>query len=375
MKTVDAGTPPIVQTQINLPFAKGFQQVSGENKCEANIDWLRFELDCNEQTYRKIFCKFYEPNRNYMLKDLKIKIHPGDPGYTNKVVSELGQVIMWRKSEIACRLPYHVAVILPGDYFSNLSSKQQFKLLHWVKDNCPNVSITRIDAALDIYANILELSDIIEALSAKNYTGFAKKSMIFSDSNGQGFNGWSINLGSRESDSYTRIYHTGVKHNFNAIRFERELKGDCAKAYFQSLTANINKGFDCNLEELYKQIQFPQTLAMIAIGGFNFINRSEQYSNGSLEKCPDLCWWAKFKKAIGGQLRLRIPRNKTTLKSKIKWLNRQVAKTLKILTDGLGLNETLELLLNMMESKELSPQDIMYVAILQEYGLSACAIA
>ena len=123
-----------------------------------------------------------------------------------------------------------LSVCLPGQHWQGIDEQAGFTLcddiLHW----CATAHVTRFDLAHDWN---LEVVDADEIWRAVDQCGLGIDKLI-------GRTGVTWYIGSRESERFARIYdkhaellaRTGVDIKFPVLRFEVELKGECAPEYF-----------------------------------------------------------------------------------------------------------------------------------------------
>ena len=136
-----------------------------------------------------------------------------------------------------------------------------------------------------------------------------------------------------------RIYDTTVKHGYQAMRIEREVKGDTVKGLAILLKQKIHdsrliiKGTNTELQEKFV-LEMAHWIASIAVGSFDFIDRSNVYGNGCLKQCPLLDWWEKFKMQFD-KIEIPLIRVKPSLQRTWLWLGRQVKGTIANLIEGL----------------------------------------
>lgn len=348
---------------------------------DLDIDWFRGECHLSKQEYRELVLFIFGCDPFYNNFDANIKIHKADPGYKNKATGQYGETIVWNENiDDNEKVSYDVAVTLPGSWLEakfDLYGQIQFIYVLTRKYLC---RATRIDLGMNDYDKSFSLpNDVIPALCANNYTGFKSKEIIISDKGGKGFNGFTINCGSRQSDSYTRFYETTVKHGYNANRIENEFKGDKARMVQRYLCQRYDELQGCNAgldKELERQLSMESLMidiGQLVLGQIDFIDKSNIGSNGSLENCPRLNWWQKLLDTWCGKIKVTVPKSKPTLKTRYNWMWKQWRKTLAILDKGLGISVLWELLNDFSLSvyDELTDEEDMWVAVLQSKGRSA----
>lgn len=347
------------------------------------LDWMRFNGYATESQWRSLnMLVFAGRAESYWAnRDVNIKPHPGHRGYPCVDVGELGTKLAWRvdTDDNGVRT-YQWDLTLPGKALEGMGFEQVIKFLERLSAYFPDLNPTRFDFTVEDYTKSLPIDEMVSALNDRNYRGFQKKAIILSDSKGKEWDGFTANLGSRESDSYTRVYDTGIKHGYPAIRVEREVKGDLLKAYWQDIKQIIYEN-RWTIKGIKEKIQAQQDafyadliqkFAAIAVSGFDFIDRSKILDSGSLEKCPLLPFWLEFKAKIG-EWKKTVKRAIPTLKSTHDWLYRQVKKTLAVMRYGLTDMDFIEMIDRFVKhgKQDFTAKDVMNVSILQDKGLFA----
>lgn len=218
----------------------------------------------------------------------------------------------------------------PGCYLESLGLFKVFMLNIYMIGY--DLKCLRFDVAQTVSSSIALCSqDIKTAYKQGNYTGFKEASQISKLDDSEE----TIYLGSRESSRYIRIYDTLKKHGYEGQRFEVEYKR--LKAYtiskkFTEIRMDGNESREQFINRLAKELQ------SIILAEIDFIDKSVQYSNGSLNNCPRLIWWQDYinnvKGIIGKKIKeVRTPRD---IQRTLDWLHRQVSKTLYVFNRGFG---------------------------------------
>lgn len=213
---------------------------------------------------------------------------------------------------------YRLAI--SGKTCSALSANSLIRFCEIIKSQIPSVVCSRIDVRLDDFSRRLTKETICAALDSGNYSGFKKYQLI---SNGGGAIGWTINLGSRQSNSFTRIYDKGAESlgRIMSIRFETEYKDEKANAIFNHIS-------DCVTPSLALKY-----IHGLALGKVNFIERSDK----NLERCSMLTWWAEFLAYVDYQVcQVIVEKCESSIEKSKKWIEKQVEKTLALLHRTFG---------------------------------------
>lgn len=364
-------------------FNPAFYKAQSDKGIFCFLDWMRFNGEATESQWRALVMLIF-PGRDesfWVNREENFKPYPGHRGYPHALKGEKGSRLAWRsdvdENGVKTRL---WDLTMPGKALEGMGFEQIIRLLERLSAIFPDLNPTRFDFTVEDHSKSLPIDELTNALNAKNYRGFLKKAVILSDTTGQGWDGFTANLGSRESDSYTRIYETTIKHGYPAIRVEREVKGALLKAYWQELKQIIYdnrwtiKGDCLKIKPAYEIFYngLIQRFAAIAVSGLDFIDRSQILDSGSLQKCPLLPFWENFKSKMG-EWKMTVKRPIPTLKTTHDWLYRQVKKTIAVLKHGLTEMDFIEVIDRFVNhgKQDFTKKDKMDISILQDKGLFA----
>jgi DNA relaxase NicK len=227
---------------------------------------------------------------------------------------------------------------------------------------------SRIDIAIDDFDKKLSLQKCIDAIENNSYSRVQKAMQISEKMRDNKFI-TTLYMGSRESGKMARIYDTNQKHCMDAIRYEVEFKRRYATHIWEQVVAYIQDSRDCletDNEKLDNIIgtklsrksddiierELSVILGGYAVGAVDFVDRSRQYSNGSLENCERLSWWQEFIDRIGEAKRIVIPKSDKSVERRLAWLEKQVMKTLLIFSKAIGKYNMTIWLRERMEAQE-----------------------
>lgn len=215
-----------------------------------------------------------------------------------------------------------------------------------------NLRCSRIDIAVDDYMKQLKCSDIVKALEDGNYSGV--RSGRVTTNYGEKINGFTVNLGSRESDKFIRFYDKFAESggHINCYRWEVEFKGELASALF-----NLYLEFPDDNQE------YQQKLINYAVSSVKFIDKLDK----NTDRCNMLEWWdAWLSRLKCTSLKLRVVRVKTAISAKKNWIQRSVAKSLLMIKMSIGVERLEHFLLEIMKQAE-TRIDSMDELILNDY--------
>lgn len=351
---------------------------------EVRLDYLRImSPSVPREKFERMLALLDEPV-NYEWQWLMDKPTPSDPSkYPNRVKSPSG---------IDCKFGWErdgnirFFLDMSGTYFQDKSVDSQWVLameLAWDY----GVRCTRVDVAITDENKMLQFTDIHWAVLTGNVARKQKFHRHISGDIGGGIGGYheTYCLGSRESDSYVRIYDCNYKHGIDAMRYEVEFKGDKAAQVFEfllrispdsSMYANSNDGKNIDICNEKIALYISEKLAEIALAEVEFVDRSSGYSNGTIDSCNRLPWWQKFIDFIIGKAPKRLkPREyKRRIDKTKKWVERQVVKTLAVLCTGMGRDNFAKWLAEKMKEgrERLTEEDQYWVRFLNlKYGVTA----
>ena len=187
---------------------------------------------------------------------------------------------------------------------------------------------TRLDLAVDdIGAYYFSVEDLVECLNLDFYTSrFKSWTQILNKNNNGNTIGHTVNLGSRTSDIFMRVYDKRLEQNaklevVNAIkvpwvRWEIELKGIRVEIFLN----NIVSGMD---------------FSTLTIGVISYYLRLINRDNVRKSRCSTLKEWENF---LNGISSVSLSFSKPALKKKKKkrWLKQTVAPTFYAVMECMG---------------------------------------
>jgi hypothetical protein len=252
----------------------------------------------------------------------RFQIARGTPAYDTKY-SALGITFIYtRLDEKTGEVVNSGFLDLSGKFFEKFKNPQQYQILRKLYDLASQ--ITRIDCALDIYEYPENLFDCIWSdCQAHKYRGV--RTFTPHDSHyvekGEWKRNRSVYLGSRESPRFLRIYPTLNTHDYDAVRFECELKGFVCHEF-------VSQFFE---KEIYQQYHNDLIVAQ-CLKTVTFCERVEKYEcNGAIKKVSFCEWYQYLLDNIRcGFDRIKVDYPKSTLAKTENWLYRSVSKSLAI---------------------------------------------
>lgn len=216
----------------------------------------------------------------------------------------------------------HHRLSIPGKVCASVKITSLQWFLRWACDHLCNLRASRIDLAIDDYDRTLDKQDIVNALDAKNYSGFRDADVIHNYRSKWG--GWCIYLGSRLGEKMVRIYdkYAQSKGETNCIRWEAELKGDKADVAMRQFTDILAS--PCALEDW---------VIGVAVGQLEFVRKTDK----NIGRCEKLPWWEEWlDKLAVTRIPVKAKRRVPAIVDKMAWIARQVSKSMAIIADAIG---------------------------------------
>lgn len=222
-----------------------------------------------------------------------------------------------------CRLTpdgFRYRLSIPGKVCSSVPLRLSLRFFEVVYSQNPDIICSRIDICIDDFSKKLTFENIAQALKEKNHSGFRTCQAI---NNYDSLNGWTIYLGSRQSEHMVRVYNKSAESlgRVNSIRWESEYKGEKSNAIFKSLALSLTPEHSIKLLKGY------------VLGKINFIHHIDK----TLERCKMLDWWAEFVAYLNFErVQVLVDKVVTSIESKMNWFGKQVEKSLALISRALG---------------------------------------
>ena len=233
---------------------------------------------------------------------------------------------------------YFYRLELKGVYFSRVSFLDTLGLFSFLQTSTRLKKCSRLDAALDDYRKIVSIDQLLK--NTEHLTGFRNTQLIQSGGL-DGFDSQTLYFGkggkkngskksNKGSDKQLRIYNTNQTHDFDAVRFELQLRDKYADRYFKAILSDFN-----NLDN--SDPDFDDRLAKSCInyllGSFDFIKKKDK----NLPRGTRCRFWSKFLKILEATpIKIRLPKVEWVVERSMNWLYRQVSKTLFSIKSALG---------------------------------------
>ena len=217
--------------------------------------------------------------------------------------------------------PGSLRVSLPS---STLSEARQDTIWAYIRSLIEQSAVfSRFDVAIDDYAKAIEPQQIMDAYGRGDYGRFRTFRPVCEYNLGK-MTGWTLYMGSRESESFLRYYDKSAESSgrLDCYRLEAEFKGDkAAKVAFE---------LSCiPLSELHSIA--PKYLSAVVLGCCEFADRKGRTLR--LSRACRLPWWQDFIDRVGESLRVVVRRTPSTFRETRDWVVRAVMPSITALRD------------------------------------------
>lgn len=235
---------------------------------------------------------------------------------------------------------YRVLVQLGGDWFRSMKLIDALRLIKYLDER--SFKAQRVDLAVDVPKSFRILENAASAVKGRRFTNLKcgeYRIKLYPRGIGE-----TVNVGSRESYFFMRIYDTEVKHGYKADRTEGEFKRDKARQVYRMIadipfyTDPSDKMSRMTNQEIVRNAQ--QLMANLLTGQFDFYDDISIAANGSITDTTYCDWWLKFKEKIlaYNPIRVTVQPPEKTIPKTFGWLFRQVSKSLAIFYAGMKGN-------------------------------------
>jgi hypothetical protein len=175
---------------------------------------------------------------------------------------------------------------------------------------------TRLDVALDLPKGLIDYDKVIDSLESRGFKG-VRKASCHKDWGGE-FPGWSVTLGTRQSDRQVVLYDKYAESHGELICDRIELRVQDDKA--QVLSEEMGKWMQGRDEE------WARKLGEVVTGALDVRVREAGKVWSQLSFAG---WWAAIIRMVGHGVFPAVTRIYRSLDSKRAWLQRQVLGTLE----------------------------------------------
>lgn len=398
-------------------------KASIDKPVEGFVDWITLNGKLDPASYEKfvslvLIGEFWDRNDEVSVKTFGKPIHRGGAKFRDKLISENGiechTMPLDEEREGRAKINCQIRGEVLGRLFHRNDGLEYARFL-WEMDQL-GITVSRIDNSIQDSSKSLDILELLKEVLKGNYTGVNKHD--YRSSGGRkGVTGTTLYLGSRQSDSYYRIYDTWEKHKEIGIRVENEVKDKKAR-YLQGRLSMIyeryldeleeiesNAWMQCDIQHSYADMvqnstkvaymksekkeelkekyrkSITLTLKSMCLGNIDFIDMSKKHKNGSLKDCKRLKIWEDFIRRCLGSLdveKIRVSKPKTGLKDKFKWVHKSVKKILGVFSSGLPSQDFIGLMKYLLLEdrtkkypKEIEQERELMIVEMRKKGINA----
>ncbi|NES64815.1 MAG: replication initiation factor domain-containing protein [Okeania sp. SIO2D1] len=309
------------------------------------IDFLTFQVKLPDFRFFEKMLDFVFSffNDSYRLK-YSLPLVKGKRWEHSGVSAKRGQ-IAWNENSKTREIDAWVS--LPGSLLHSGTVRDIWRMAVGLENAFGVENWTRSDCFIDDHLNSFTIDEALEAAGQANISRFKKFGYTFIGDVGEkptptGY------FGSRRSEEMLRMYNTLIKHGYDALRLEAELKRRSSKAFMRRF---IDLPVEGILDEEFERIVAP-FLGSVVTGLVDFLDRDSVVQEvvdprtGRVKNCyvatkkvsrsERLPFWDAFVKRVGFCTKLRPQRKKPTLDKTLEWLWKQVMVVLAVLQQGYG---------------------------------------
>lgn len=236
-------------------------------------------------------------------------------------------------TENAAKTVYRLSI--PGKPLSHIHQHQLAKLGRFLLNS--DSYCTRFDWSIDDFSKQLCLDSIANFAKQNNISGARKWRDIRSTGRTTEEQGRTIYLGATQSERLIRIYDKNVESGgkIDSIRFEVQWRNTYAQEAFSRYFGEVDSE------------KATLSISKLAVGSVRFIRRSSMV----VSRCPNVGWWDKFIKRVGGSTKMSVRRLQPLISEKIRWIESQVVATLAVISRVKGFDGTINWLERLIREK------------------------
>lgn len=276
----------------------------------AHIDWLSFSFTVNGSARLN---KLIDTVRDLLNIDIFFDNYRIKDDFTGRYKSYSGSLgVTFSYSSFNSDDLCHARVTLPGNFLAQRKPWHIKRVCRRFRDDW-NAVCTRIDLAVDDYANQLDFQLLTDASKSKNVVGFRCGKTI--ESYGTARDGKTVYCGARTAPKFARFYEKE-----GCQRFEVEYKANLAAAIFADY-------LECSSSDS------GIVLSSILRSSISFAFRPDR----NLCRSKEYEWWASFKERVTGTfVKVNASKPRPSLDRTLKWIHRNVSKSLLLMRQALG---------------------------------------
>ena len=214
----------------------------------------------------------------------------------------------------------------------------------------PKLQATRLDTTIEIPHSMLDILAIRDAIDSRNFSGVKDAFPFYGVNTKVGYKSMTLYFGSPSSQKRVRIYATGQKHGYHAIRIEVQNRGKYARfvaseairLYNEGL--GFNKGNSASFNPTDKQKdQTAKVLNdfirdyVLSPSTFNLVDRHSKKRWMSRDQFKELPFWTEFKRKLKVEAyTYHFEPVEVTIQKKVKNLLRNFSGIHRVLCETIG---------------------------------------
>jgi hypothetical protein len=302
-------------------------QVSQSILYSAKVDWIQGTFRFHDEIELDRFVRLIAKHFKDKLVFNEGKGRPLGRQWNHQANGVAGMLLLYNKPEEEPSQVGRALVSFPAQCLSAIPAWQVQALIKALVVRF-GFKCTRFDVAIDDYKKRITFDQVHKALKENNFAGFRRYNYIRNGELGKGNIGFTVYLGSSQSDTMIRFYDKDAesKGRIKSYRWEAQFKDELAQKYLTDWLALDKEGFEKNS---------PMLLFAMVVNRIKFVERGTEKN---VNRMPMLDWWASFISGVHFQVRHSVQALETTYEQKRAWLEIQVAPTLAVLKKVMGIN-------------------------------------
>lgn len=235
---------------------------------------------------------------------------------------------------------YNIRLSIPGKPLNHIRPDRKTHLLNALYEM--GCKCTRLDWRIDDYSCMLSIDEVEKCARDGDFTGARKWVAYHSGVTGDSTVGRTVYFGSSGSNKLVRIYDKAAESGGiqDCVRYEVQWRDELAHAVFSSIAGYTD--WDSSVMAASDR----------AVGAIGFVRRD----NSVLSRCDLIPWWDAFVSAVGTAVKTSVPKLQSMVSDKARWIERQVIRTISVISACWGRAQTMNWLSNEL-SKSLAKPD------------------
>lgn len=214
----------------------------------------------------------------------------------------------------------------------------------------PKLRATRLDTTIEVPHSMLSILGVKDAVDNRHFSGVKSAKPIYRIDEKYGYDGLSVYFGADGSHKLVRIYETGKKHGYHAVRIEVQNRGKYARLVCSELIKRYNEGLGLNKdnctsvkptdkqkESTAKALNEFIRDYVLSPSIFNLVDRNSKRPWKNRHQFTELPFWAKFKQDLKvGLYEVYFEPIEVTIQRKVKNMLRNLSGIHRLLSETIG---------------------------------------